>query len=117
MYTNKAVKVKDIVASHFVSTFGQACLTVGEVEKISEKWTLMTKRQMAEEKLEELFNTPEKPPRYFTSNFIIRIFILQTEFAVPKDLHSILAVEIYKQLNKKVYIQRVNLYNRTCFLL
>jgi len=37
MYTNKAVKVKDIVASHFVSTFGQACLTVGEVEKISEK--------------------------------------------------------------------------------
>jgi hypothetical protein len=64
----------------------------------------MIKRQMAEEKLEELFNTQEKPPRCFMCKFIIRIFILQTEFAVPKDLGSVLAVEIYKQPNTKVNI-------------
>jgi len=49
----------------------------------------MTKRQMAEEKLKELFSTQEKPPHCFMCNFIIPIFILQTEFAVPKDLHSV----------------------------
>lgn len=72
---------------------------------------------MAEEKLEELFNTQEKPPPCFMRNFIIRIFTLQTEFAVPKDLHSILAMEIYKQPNKQVNIQRVIVYNRVCFFL
>ena len=72
---------------------------------------------MAEEKLEELFNPQEKPPRCFMCNFIIRIFILQTEFAEPKGLHCIWAVEIYKQLNMKIIVQKVNLYIRACFFL
>jgi hypothetical protein len=33
MCTYRAVKLEDIVTSHFVSTSGQACLTVWEVEK------------------------------------------------------------------------------------
>jgi hypothetical protein len=63
--------------------------------------------------MEGLFNTQEKPPRCFMCNFIIWNFILQREFVIPKDLRCILAVEIvYKQPNKKVNIQSVNLYNR-----
>jgi hypothetical protein len=61
----------------------------------------------------ELFSTQEKPPRCFMCNFIIWNFILQREFAIPKDLRCILAVEsVYKQPNKKVNVQSVNLYNR-----
>jgi len=33
VYAYKAVKLKDIVTSHFVSTYGEACITVWEVEK------------------------------------------------------------------------------------
>ena len=72
---------------------------------------------MAEEKLEELFSTQEKPPRCFMCNCKIPIFILQTVIAVSKDLSSILAVEIYKQPNKKFSIQSVNLHNRAFLFL
>lgn len=41
---------------------------------------------MAEEKLEELFTTPEKPLRCFMCNFIIRIFYFANGICSAKGL-------------------------------
>jgi hypothetical protein len=114
MYTHKADKLKEIVVSQFLSTTGQAW----EVEKNIWEVTTNDKQATNRGEMEELFNTQEKPPRCFVCNFMIWKIILQRKFAIPKDLHCILAVDIvYKKPNKKGNIQRVNIYNSVCFFL
>jgi hypothetical protein len=71
MCTHKAYKLKDIVISHFVSTTGQACLTVWEVEKNMREVTTNDKEATGRGEMAELFSTQEKPPRCFMCNFII----------------------------------------------